>query len=174
MKCINEITPRGLQLPLSALRLAKLGDSGKAEYHVLDNTVAVLKGQMTAKELLDAAESLNKLAAELHTHLANVCGLCDSCGEGLENCGNGCPAAGLEAVDLDLPEELMKKAGIPEGAKLTADADEKDHLIIVYPAGYDHDLRDVPPETLKMFHAAHVCLGNLKDLLMEGEIVYGD
>ena len=36
-----------------------------------------------------------------------------------------------------------------------------------------HDLRDLPPETLEMFLAANVCLGELEERLMVGDTVYG-
>ena len=36
-------------------------------------------------------------------------------------------------------------------------------------AGYDHDLRDVPPYLLEMLGEAGICLGELEEQLMVGE-----
>lgn len=135
--------------------------------------MVVLQGQMTAMELLTAARSLQDLAVDLHMHLAKVCGQCDGCGENAENGGEGCPLANLEADGIDLPDYLRREAGIPEGAKLCAEVDEEENTVTIFPAGYDHDLRDIPPGMLEMFLAANVCLGELEERLIVGDTVYG-
>ncbi len=76
-------------------------------------------------------------------------------------------------LDIALPDDLRREAGIPEGAKLCASVDEEEHTVTISTADYDHDLRDIPPETLEMFTAANVCLGELEGWLMAGDIVYG-
>ena len=62
MRFIKEITPKGLLLPVTAARLAGFEANEKAEYHTLKGAMVVLKGQMTAMELLTAARSLQELA----------------------------------------------------------------------------------------------------------------
>ena len=173
MKFIKEITPKGLLLPVTAARLAGFEANEKAEYHTLKEAMVVLKGQMTAMELLTAARSLQELAVELHTHLAKVCGQCDGCGKDAENGGEGCPLTELEADGITLPDYLLEEAGIPEGTKLCADVDEEEQTVTIFPAGYDHDLRDIPPGILEVFLAANVCLGELEERLMVGDTVYG-
>ena len=173
MKFIKEITPKGLLLPVTAARLAGFEANEKAEYHTLKGAMVVLKGQMTAMELLTAARSLQELAVELHTHLAKVCGQCDGCGKDAENGGEGCPLTELEADGITLPDYLLEEAGIPEGTKLCAEVDEEENTVTIFPVGYDHDLRDLPPDTLEMFLAANVCLGELEERLMVGDTVYG-
>ena len=173
MKFIKEVTPKGLLLPVTAARLAGFSAGEKVEYHALKGAMVVLKGQMSAMELLTAARSLQELAVDLHTHLAKVCGQCDGCGENAENGGEGCPMAGLEADGVILPDSLREEAGIPEGAKLCAEVDEEEQTVTIFPADYDHDLRDLLPETLEMFRAANVCLGELEERLMVGDTVYG-
>ena len=173
MKFIKEITPKGLLLPVTAARLAGFEANEKAEYHTLKGAMVVLKGQMTAMELLTAARSLQELAVELHTHLAKVCGQCDGCGKDAENGGEGCPLTELEADGITLPDYLLEEAGIPEGTKLCADVDEEEQTVTIFPAGYDHDLRDIPPGILEVFLAANVCLGELEERLMVGDTVYG-
>ena len=41
-------------------------------------------------------------------------------------------------------------------------------------ADYDHDLRDVPEEVLEMFKEAGICVGELEERLILGDVVYGD
>lgn len=173
MKFIKEITPKGLLLPVTAARLAGFEANEKAEYHALKGAMVVLKGQMSAMELLTAARSLQELAVDLHTHLAKVCGQCDGCGKDAENGGEGCPLMYLEADGITLPDYLLEEAGIPEGTKLCADVDEEEQTVTIFPAGYDHDLRDIPPGILEVFLAANVCLGELEERLMVGDTVYG-
>ena len=170
MRFIKEVTPKGLQLPVSAARLAGFEAGEKVEYHTMKGTLVVLKKQMTAMELLTAAQSLQALVMELHTHLAKVCGQCDGCEEiGMD----GCPLLACDDAGITLPEYLREEAGIPEGAKLCAAVDEEEHTVAIFAAGYDHDLRDIPPETLEMFIAANVCLGELEERLIVGDTVYG-
>ena len=116
-------------------------------------------------ELLRAARSLQKLATDLHVHLARVCGHCDGCdGE--------CPFGGGDEVEL--PDYLREEAGIPEKAKLCASVDEGEHSVTISEADYDYDLRDVPEEVLEMFRDAEICVGELEERLILGDVVYGD
>ena len=41
-------------------------------------------------------------------------------------------------------------------------------------ADYDYDLRDVPEEGLEMFRDAEICVGELEERLILGDVVYGD
>ena len=41
-------------------------------------------------------------------------------------------------------------------------------------AEYDHDLRDVPPYLLEMLGEAGICLGELEEQLMVGNLIYGE
>jgi len=172
MKFIKKVSPKGLRLPVTAARLIGMEPNDKAEYHVMDGAIVVLKGRMTAMELLRAAQSLQDLSVELHTHLARVCGPCDGCGD-IEGCADFCPLKHLDEADITLPEELRREAGIPAGAKLCACADGEGGTVTVTAAGYDYDLRDVPEQTVEMFAAANVCLGELEERLIVGDIVYG-
>ncbi len=170
MKVTKNISPKGLRLPISAARLAGMETGEKVEYHTGDNAIVVLKGRMTAMELLRAAQSLQDLAADLHTHLAKVCGYCDGCGTS----GEYCPVAGIFETDVTLPDDLRREAGIPEDAKLCASVNQKDHTVEIFAADHDYDLRDVPEETLDMFSAAGVCLAELEERLVLDNIVYGN
>ena len=171
MKFNKMITPKGLLLPVTATRLAGWAPGDKVEYRIQKDSIVVTKGRMTAMELLSAASALQELAVELHTHLARVCGQCDGCGGDSE--GSGCPLVDLDDEGITLPDYLRREAGIPEDAKLCAEVDEEKNAVTISAAGHDHDLRDVPPETLEMFVAANVCLGRLEERLIAGDAVYG-
>ena len=117
------------------MKLSGFESGGKVELHASEDTLVVLKQRMTAMELLRAARSLQKLATDLHVHLARVCGHCDGCdGE--------CPFGGGDEVEL--PDYLREEAGIPEKAKLCASVDEGEHSVTISEADYDYDLLDVP------------------------------
>lgn len=170
MKFVKEITPKGLLLPATAARLAGFGPGDKVEYHIQSGAMVVLKGCMTAMELLTAARTLQNLSVELNSHLAKVCGQCDGCGE---SGGEGCPLLVCQDAGVTLPDYLRQEAGIPKGARLCAEVDEEKHSVEIFAAGYEHDLRDIPPETLEMFIAANICLGELEERLIVGDTVYG-
>ena len=165
MKFLKETTSKGLQIPAAAMKLSGFESGGRVELHASEDTLVVLRQRMTAMELLRAAKSLQKLATDLHVHLARICGPCDGCdGE--------CPFEDGDGVDL--PDCLREEAGIPENAKLCASVDEEAHTVTISEAGYDHDLRDVPEEVLEMFRDAEICVGELEERLILGDVVYGD
>jgi len=168
MKFVRDVTAKGITIPTAALKLCGFEGMEKAELHANPDAMVVLKGKMTAMELIHAAQYLQELSAELTTHLAKVCGFCDQC------FGEECPYDDLEADTITVPEDLREQAGIPKGAKLRAQADEEGNTVIVTAAEYDHDLTDVPPLFMEMFSAANVCIGALDDILIEGNIIYGE
>lgn len=174
MKFVKESTPRGLLLPPAAMRLAGLNAGDKVEYHAWKGTLVVLKGQMTALELLTAARSLHDLSVELNTHLSKVCGQCDGCGAGAENGGDGCPLTDSppqsplcsvstcgENYARSLAPPLRGRPAALGSAAITGNG------------RHNHDLRDIPQDTLEMFRAANVCLGELRERLIAEDTVYG-
>ena len=167
MKFIKKVAHKGLLLPVTSARLAGFEAGDKVEYHSLNGAMVVLKGKMTAMELLAAARSLQDLAIDLHVHLAEVCGQCDGCGE------DTCPLLDFDDAGITLPDYLRKEAGIPESAKLCAEVDPENNAVLISLAGYNYDLRDVPPETLEMFINANVCLGELEERLIMEDTIYG-
>ena len=76
--------------------------------------------------------------------------------------------------EVELPDYLREEAGIPEKAKLCASVDEEEHTVTISEADYNHDLRDVPEEVLEMFRGAEVCVGELEERLILGDVVYGN
>lgn len=147
------------------MKLSGFESGGKVELHASEDTLVVLKQRMTAMELLRAAKSLQTLVTDLHVHLAKVCGPCTGCdGEFPFEDGD----------EVDLPDYLREEAGIPEKAKLCASVDEEEHTVTISEADYDHDLRDVPEEVLEMFKEAGICVGELEERLILGDVVYGN
>ena len=72
-----------------------------------------------------------------------------------------------------MSDYLREEAGIPENAKLCAYVDEDENTVTIAEAGYDHDLRDVPPYLLEMLAASGICIGELEERLMLEDTVYG-
>lgn len=166
MKFVKDLSPKGFLIPPTSMKLAGFQTGQKLEYHAMDNAVAVLKGSMTAMELLAAAQSLRELAEELYSHLAKVCGEC-------EDCDAGCPYEGLDVSGIELPDYLRKEAGIPEEVKLCAEADPETGRVVISDAGYRYDLRDVPRELLERFAESGVSLCELEERLVTEDTVYG-
>lgn len=157
----------GVFLSATTLEAGGLDRSIPIEVHALKNAMLLLSGEMTALEVLQAAAALHKMAARLLAVVANACGTCDSC-------ENGCPFEDGEPVeeDLGIPDYLLEAAELPEDAVLTAEADPETHRIIV--TAVEEDISDVPPEQLELLSACGVCLGELNDRIMSGEIIYGE
>ena len=147
MKFNKQINNGTLLIPGGAFKISGFEGGEKVEIHTLDSAVVVLKKQMTTMELIQAMDALHRLATELTVHLARVCGTCDDCEE---------------------------EAGIPAGAKLCVYVDDEEKTVTIAEAGYDHDLRDVPPYLLEMLGEAGICLGELEEQLMVGNLIYGE
>ena len=111
MKFVKELVTAGTHIPAAALYLSGLGDSERLELHTLDGASVLLRGGMTAAELLTTAQSLHTLSMELVTHLAQICGPCTGC-------ENGCPVELLEGSEIPLPEPREEGNGIPPVALL--------------------------------------------------------
>lgn len=166
MKFNKQLFNGTIFLPGAVLKISDFEESDQVEIHALKNTVIVMKHQMNAMELIQAMDSLNQLFLSLSCHLAKTCGTCSGCeGE--------CPFGDFEYDKIELDDDLRKEAGIPTDAKLSLYVDEEDHTIIVCEAGYDHDLRDIPPYLLEMMAFSGICLGELEERLMVGDIIYG-
>lgn len=166
MKFVKEYAGANLAIPSAALKVSGF-EPEKVELHALEDVVVVTKGRMTAMELIHTMNALNQLSSDLAVELARVCGRCGGCG------GDGCPYEDGAGYDISLPDYLKEEAGIPRDAKLCASVDEEDGSVTIMEAGYDHDLRDVPPRLLAVFQASGVCMGELEERLITEEIVYG-
>lgn len=162
----------GMRIPAAALTISGFGAHEAAEYFTLHDAIAVLKKRMNALELIRAAWSLQQLAAELCTRLALQCCPLESC----EHCAGEdgvCPYGPLDyAIELELPEELQERAGIPEDAPLHVELLDEGEITI----SVNHDgpgLWDVPAPMMRGLLGAGVCPSVLEDLMAEGDDVYG-
>ena len=167
MKFTKESTSRGLLLPAAAMRLAGLDAGDKVEYHTLNGALVVLKGRMTAPELLAVVHQLTSMSAQLLHHLSQVCGQCEDCDK------DSCPYNDFEEEAVQVNEYLREAAGIPDGAKLCAEVDEEAHTITVLAAEHRYDLRSLPADLLETFMAVGTCLGKLEEHLIAEDTVYG-
>lgn len=134
----------------------------RLEMNVGDSAGVITKQAMNAMELIQGIETLKNFADTLILTLAKECGSCNDCGACFDR-----------FYDIKVPEYLLEEAGIPEGAKLCAYAEENSGEIKVKKADYKYDLSDVPEYILRIFDAAGVCVGKLEELLMLGVNVYG-
>lgn len=164
MKFLREATAKGLRVLPAELAMAGFSEAQAAEVHVAEDTIVVLKRRMTGMELIRAARRLHELSVELSLHLVKACGFCHDCAE-------ECPFEELEE-EIDLPGYLREEAGIDEGAKLCAYVNEEENSVTIAEAGHEYDLRDVPPEVVDMFLDTGLCLGELDELLIKGDVVY--
>lgn len=164
MKFLREAAAKGLWILPSELAMAGFPEAETAEVHVGEDAIVILKRRMTGMELIRAARRLHELSAELNVQLAKACGFC-------HDCADVCPFEDMEE-EIDLPSYLREKAGIDEGAKLCVYVNEEDNCVAIAQANHQYDLRDVPPETLDMFLGTGLCLGELDELLIKGDVVY--
>jgi len=96
--------------------------------------------------------------------LAESCELCEECGL--------CDCVGLVSQEtVIVPDHVLEEAGLPPGCKLTACVDE-DGNILVEQAGYAYDLSDVPDYIMGSMEECGICLADLEDRLMLGDVVY--
>ena len=162
MKFTRDIGKKGLRVRKEILDASGFQKEDALDVHGLDHAVVVLEEAMTAEEMVRTIHSLKDLASDLLVHLAKVCGPC-------EHCETPCPCLQAEK-QVPVPEELLKQAGIPKGAKLDVFA-ENGRLTIS--AADAPDLRDVPPEMLDLLRQSGVCLDALEELMIEEAVVYG-
>lgn len=153
-----------LCLPVTETVENKIGDVGKLEAEAIDNGLVLLKSQMTAIEVVESLEGLEKIVKELYLALVMSAGICKDC---------SCRTETEDAVSIKLPEFILEEAGIPKGAKLCAYTSEDSGEVAVVEAEYKHDLSDVPKGILHILKEIGVCMAGLNNSLMSEEIIYG-
>lgn len=165
MKFVKGTTKKKLVIPNTVMELSGFERGAMVELHALTDTVVILKKRMTAMELVNAIDALQRLTVDLFGELAKTCGACEDCG------GGECPAWARAAIEV--PEEVRQEAGIPAGVKLQAWPGETEGTVTVAQADYRFDLTDVPEWVRSTLEALGACLGNLEELLMSEEAVSG-
>lgn len=187
-----------LQLPAEARTRCGFDNADTLTVNAAEGICIIHKKELTVLELTTVITALSELASDMTAALAKACGFCDHCGQenptpcadckDSEVCAqlNGCkdgPAQWvadcslcqglLEGSEITVPDYLLEEAGIPKDAKLEAYADEDSGEIVVVEADVQQDISDVPPEIVAILATAGVCLAELDELIMLGEIVYG-
>lgn len=165
-KIYHNKNEKSLNIPLAALVLSGIDLEEPVELHVMDQLLAVIPKELTAMEVIQAMDGLLNLMGPLADALFDACGECGGCEK-------GCPEVDPDEEAISLPDFVREKLGIPEDAKLCAELNEAEGTATISEAGYDYDLRDVPPDMLELLKTAGLCVGELERLLMEGVIVYG-
>lgn len=166
MKFEKRTDLKGAFIPRSALSLSGFEPGQEAQLHTPPGAVVLLKKRMTAMEVLTAVESLSTIASDLLTELLNSCGPCDECQD------EGCPYADAGGESISLPSYLREEAGIAPDAKLCAEVNEGEKTVMIYATDHKHDLSDVPDGLLPLLECLGVCLGELEEKLITGEVVY--
>ncbi len=165
MKFEKSTGVKGAFIPRSALVLCGFAEDETATLHTLPGAAILLKKRMTAMEMIQAVDALSQISTDLLTELATVCGPCD------EFESEGCP---YEETDgpIDLPDYLREEAGIPKNAKLCAEVNEGEKSVIIYATDHQHDLTDIPKGLLPLLGTLGICLGELEQKLITGEVVH--
>lgn len=161
MKFTLDIGKKGLRIRREILNASGFQRDTTLDIHGREQTIVILKKEMTAMELVNAIQSLGNLASNLLTHLAKVCGPC-------QHCEGGCPYMEDEAR-IHLPDGVLEDAGIPKKARL--DMVAGDRKVIVTEAEC-FDLRDVTPEMKSLFQQTNICLDELDGILAGGSVIY--
>ena len=171
-----------IMLPERACELCGFDGEEKLALHATEDTLVMLKEQMTVMELAHAIDALGEIASSLTVALAKACGVCNNCGD--EDEGKNSPAEWVERCSLcrdllddsqrvQIPDYLLADAGISCDAKLEACADRENGEIAVTEAENQYDISDVPPGILTVLRQSGVCLAELDELILLEEIVYG-
>lgn len=167
MKFEKPANVKGAFIPRSALALGGFAENEAAALHVLPGAVILLKKRMTALELLQAVDALTQVSTGLLTELGEVCGPCDGCQS------EGCPYEDAGDAPIDLPAYLREEAGIAPDAKLCAEVNEDEKSVTIYASGHQHDLTDVPENLWPLLDAMDLCLGELEEKILTGEVIHG-
>ena len=133
MKIETKTKVPAIRISPALLKASGLLEADSLELHALDSAVLVMKGEMTALDILSVIDSLTEVAGTLLAGLGQSCGQCEQCEE-------TCPYLGGSEEEEASP----------------------------YPT-----LDDLPPRVRELVSNTGICLGELSELLLLEEIVYG-
>lgn len=157
-----------IRIDAANLEEANLSEYNCLELHLLDSAAVVIPGEMTGKELLQASQSLQRLASELLMVIVKACAPCDSCGR-----EDPCELMTDTILpDVAVPYEELIEAGIDPDSKLSCEADPENHRILVFEAEGGFDLSDVDSDILEIFRECGICLQNLDEKLKRDIVIY--
>ena len=168
----TEPSEKGVHIPNSMLKLSGL-DGLPLEAHTLKGATVIISGEMEAMELIQTADSLQKLYRKLLEHLIAACGKCSNCNHG-ESSFDDCPNVEfLGEPRVKVPEWALDEADIPSDAKLSCYIDKENGEIRVVPVELDFDVNDIPPYVKSLLSITGTCVGAFEEMLVDGRIIYG-
>ena len=167
---VTKLTENKGQYPIPATQLRACGFARGEELlcYPGDDVCVILRERMTAKELIAAAYRLRELTQALIDQLAEGCGPC-------RDCAPECLPLSMIDDPGEIPLDLLRKAGIPVGAKLCYSVDPNSGAITVTEADYDYDLRDLPGDFVDMLDGEEgpsICFASLNRHLIKGDVIY--
>ena len=176
----NQNLEHTLQLPAEIQSVCAFGDTDAIALRAAEGVCVLHKKELTVLEVGRLIEALGELAAHFSVHLAGVAGMCDGC-DGLDSESPAervahctlCQDLLDDSQSIHIPDYLLEEADIPVGAKLEAFVDEDSGEIIVSESEIQRDITDLPHGVLTVLAASGVCLAELDERIMLGEIVYG-
>ena len=161
---VKKTETRNIHIPAELAESLGIPDA-PLEIHPLSAGPLIMKGEMTAAEVLAMLDDLHALTEHLLECLQDACGPC------MEYCMEDCPLRCRELFRL--PNRLLARAGIPENARLCAIPDPENQCIYIEESA----LRGCGPgqaaHTEGMLLDAGICLRELNRHLRRGDVVYG-
>lgn len=169
MKKVIVQTSAEVYISAPDLEYANLNEWESLELHLLNQAAVVIPGQMTVMELIQTAETLQGLAADLLMVLGTSCELCDSCQSDML-----CDLMeGKIRPEVSVPNYVLEEADLDPDYKLTCEVRSEDGKIQITEANHRFDLTDLPPYLVDALRESKVCLADLEEKLMREEVIYG-
>ena len=161
---VKRTETRNIQIPAELAESLGIPDA-PLEIHPLSAGPLIMKGEMTAEEVLAMLDDLHALTEHLLECLQEICGPC------MEYCMEDCPLRCRELFRL--PNRLLARAGIPENARLCAVPDPENQCIYIEESAPCGCVPGQAAHTEGMLLEAGICLRELNRHVRKGDIVYG-
>ena len=161
---VKKTETRNIHIPAELAESLGIPDA-PLEIHPLSAGPLIMKGEMTAAQVLAMLDDLHALTEHLLECLQEICGPC------MEYCMEDCPLRCRELFRL--PNRLLARAGIPENARLCAVPDPENQCIYIEESAPCGCVPGQAAHTEGMLLEAGICLRELNRHVRKGDIVYG-
>lgn len=161
---IKRTETRMVHIPADLAESLGIPDS-PLELHQMAAGPLLMKGEMTAAQVLAMLDDLHALTDHLLECLQDACGPCD------DFCDENCPFCSKELFRL--PNSLLVQAGIPENAKLRAIPDPENQCVYVEEAAPCSSISLQGSRGEEIVLEAGLCLRELNRHLRKDDVVYG-
>lgn len=142
------------------------GPYERLELHQLSAGPLLMKGSMTAAEVLDMLSDLHTLTEHLLDSLRKACGPCT------EYCPEDCPLRFVEPFRMS--NDLLEQAGIQRNANLRAIPDPENQCVYVEEGSPTPYLSGEAFRAGGILLESGVCMKRLYRHLRKGDVVYGE